>query len=251
MFGSLFNNIYVLRKNSDGDVVSQVKVLLAYANKCKVLERIAQMEKGEGLERAVAVKLPRMSFEIVSMAYDPARQLSKTQSLSRAVENSLTSRYKIYTGVPYNVQFTLNVYGKTQDDGLQIIEQIIPYFSPQYTMTVRPFSEFTDYLEDVPLTLQSVSLSDDYEGTVDSRRTIIYTLDFEMRINFHVNFGGGGDIIRKVTNKIYNISPSANTMGVDSDQLMSTLTVLPDGINVSPDSDYGFTETLVLAPDSA
>ena len=251
MFGSLFNNIYVLRKNSSGDVVSQVKVPLAYANRSKVIERINQMDRGEQYERQVAVKLPRLSFEIISMTYDPSRQLSKTQSLSRAVADSVVNRYKIYAGVPYNIQFQLNAYAKTQDDGLQIIEQILPYFNPQYTLTVKPFSDFADYLEDVPLVLNGVSFLDDYEGTVESRRTIIYTLDFEMKINFHGNYGSGGKIIRKTTNKIYNIAPSANTPGVDSDQLLETLTVVPDALLVNADSDYGFTETITLAVDSA
>lgn len=251
MFGSLFNNLYVLRKNSSGAVVSQVKVPLAYANRSKVIERINQMDQGEQFERAVAVKLPRLSFEIISMNYDPTRQLSKTNNLSRAVADSVTKRYKIYTGVPYNIQFQLNAYAKTQDDCLQIVEQIIPFFNPQYTLTVKPFSAFSDYLEDVPLVLTSVAMVDDYEGAVEQRRTIIYTLDFEMKVNFHGNYGSGGQIIRKATNKIYNIAPSANTVGADSDQLMETLTVLPDGLLVSADSDYGFTETIVLAADSA
>lgn len=251
MFGSLFNNIYVLRKNSSGDVVSQVKVPLAYANRSKVIERINQMDQGEQYERQVAIKLPRLSFEIISMNYDPARQLSKTQNLSRAVPDSVVNRYKIYTGVPYNIQFQLNAYAKTQDDGLQIVEQILPYFNPQYTMTVKPFNDFSDYLEDVPLVLTSVAVLDDFEGTVEARRTIIYTLDFEMKINFHGDYGNGSKIIRKATNKIYNIAPSTLTPGADSDQLLETLTVLPDSLLVSPDSDYGFTETITLAVDSA
>lgn len=251
MFGSLFNNIYVLRKNSSGAVVSQVKVPLAYANRSKVIERINQMDQGEQFERAVAVKLPRLSFEIISMTYDPTRQLSKTQSLSRAVADSVVNRYKIFAGVPYNIQFQLNAYAKTQDDGLQIVEQILPYFNPQYTLTVKPFSDFADYLEDVPLVLNGVSFIDDYEGTVESRRTIIYTLDFEMKINFHGNYGSGSKVIRKTTNKIYNIAPSANTPGVDSDQLLETLTIVPDSLLVNADSDYGFTETITLAVDSA
>ena len=251
MFGSLFNNIYVLRKNSGGTVVSQVKVPLAYANRSKVIERINQMDQGEQYERQVAVKLPRLSFEIVSMTYDPSRQLSKTQSLSRSITDNVVSKYKIYAGVPYNIQFQLNAYAKTQDDALQIVEQILPSFNPQYTLTVKPFTAFSDYLEDVPLVLNGVSFVDDVEGTVESRRTIIYSLDFEMKINFHGDYGRGSKIIRKTTNKIYNIAPSANTPGVDSDQLLETLTIVPDALLVSPDSDYGFTETITLAVDSA
>ena len=248
MFGSLFNNLYVLRKNSSGAVISTVRVPLSYSNKDKMLERINIMQEGNTPQHSLAIKLPRMGFEITAITYDPSRQLSKTTNINKAVADSVTKRHKIYTGTPYNIGFQLNIYGKTIDDVLQIVEQIIPYFTPQYTVTVKPLSDFSDIKEDVPLVLNGISFSDDYEGTQESRRTIIYTLDFEMKVNFRGPIPDSGtSIIRKVTNNIYNYEAG----GLDSDMKIETLTVLPNPLEVNPDSDYGFTTTLVNIVDSA
>lgn len=244
MFGKLFNDIYVLRKNSSGDVISQVKVPLSYAPKDKFLERIRENPDLYN-DQKVAIKLPRMSFEIVSVTYDPTRQLPKTNYVNKA-GTSNSSRSKIYTYVPYNISFQLSLYAKNQDDALQIVEQIIPYFNPQYTLTIKPLADFPDIKEDVPVTLTGVTFTDDYEGSVEQRRTIIYTLDFDIKINFYGPIGEQG-IIRKSIVEFYQIGAGL----ADSDVLLQKLTVEPNPLNVSPDSDYGFTETWVLSVDSA
>lgn len=244
MFGKLFNDIYVLRKNSSGDVISQVKVPLTYAPKQKFLERLAQ-NPDLYEDQKVAIKLPRMSFEIITINYDPTRQLQKSNSISR-IGTSNTNRSKIYSYVPYNISFQLSVYAKNQDDALQIVEQIFPYFNPQYTLTVKPLADFTDVKEDVPVTLTGVTFTDDYEGSVEQRRTIIYTLDFEMKINFYGPIGEQS-IIRKSNVEFYQIGIGL----ADSDVLLQKLTIEPNPLNVSPDSDYGFTETWTLSVDSA
>ena len=244
MFGKLFNDIYVLRKNSSGDVISQVKVPLSYAPKDKFLERIRENPDLYN-DQKVAIKLPRMSFEIVSVTYDPTRQLPKSNYVNKAGASN-SSRSKIYTYVPYNISFQLSIYAKTQDDALQIVEQIIPYFNPQYTLTIKPLADFPDIKEDVPVTLTGVTFTDDYEGSVEQRRTIIYTLDFDIKINFYGPIGEQG-IIRKSIVEFYQIGAGL----ADSDVLLQKLTVEPNPLNVSPDSDYGFTETWVLSVDSA
>ena len=132
VFGSLFNNLHVLRHNSSGETISQVKVPLSYAPKRNFISRLEEMSKGEDAERRVAIKLPRMSFEITNMAYDPTRQLPKVNNISKA-SNEITTKQKIYTSTPYTISFQLNIYAKSQDDALQIVEQILPYFAPQYT----------------------------------------------------------------------------------------------------------------------
>ena len=126
VFGSLFNNLHVLRANSSGEIISQVKVPLSYAPKRNFIQRLAEMSKGEEAERKVAMKLPRMSFEITQMAYDPARQLPKVNRVQNEFENDITKRYKMFTSVPYDVSFQLSIYAKSQDDALQVVEQIIP-----------------------------------------------------------------------------------------------------------------------------
>ena len=121
----MFNNLYVLRKDSSGAVISQLKVPLSYAPKQKFLERIRETENLS--DEKLAVKLPRMSFEISSLYYDPVRQLPKVNSFSEQ-DDTGTTRKKFYTSVPYILNFQLNILSKTSEDAVQIIEQILPFF---------------------------------------------------------------------------------------------------------------------------
>ena len=233
IFGRVFNDIYVLRKNSAGAIISTVKVPLSYAPKAKFLDRIREQADLASGQR-VALKLPRMSFEIVSYTYDPTRQLQKTSSFMQT-GSTAAQRAKINTYVPYNITFQLNIYAKTQDDALQIVEQIMPYFAPQYNLTMAPISAYPDLKEDVPITLQSVDFADDFEGDVATRRTIIYTLTFEMKANFYGPIADK-NVITKAIPKI-----DLDDIGTaDSDYLTITITPTPAG--VSADSDYGFSE---------
>jgi len=234
VFGSMFNNLYVLRQNSSGATISQVKVPLSYAPKRTFLERLQQMNYGEDAERRVAMKLPRMSFEITSMTYDAVRQLPKTNIFSSQGTTS-AKRNKFYTAVPYDIAFDVNVYAKSQDDALQIVEQILPYFNPQYTVSVKPFSDtFPDIKEDVPISLQSVTMSDDFEGSVGDRRTIVYTLSFNMKISFYGPVSES-PLIREVNNNLYILEGDSD---LERFQIRLQTTPTPSGVSV--DSDYGF-----------
>lgn len=242
LFGRLFNNIYVIRKDSAGKVISQVKVPLAYAPRRKFLERIVEQPDLDNNSQ-VAVKLPRMSFEILSYTYDASRQLQKTNSFTRAVDGSIVRNNRFYAGVPYNITFQLNIYAKNQDDALQVVEQIIPYFNPQYTLTMKPFEGFPTVKEDVPIVLSGVSFTDDYEGQLENRRTIIYTLDFDMKINFYGPVDENGSIIR-------DINVNLGVIGVDSDYVTSRINIKPDPLDAGPDSDFGFTTVITSLVDS-
>ena len=235
VFGSLFNNLFVLRKNSAGETISQVKVPLSYAPKRNFISRLESMNNGEQTERRVAIKLPRMSFEITSITYDNTRQLNKMNSLNKVLSGSTVSRQKIFSHTPYNINFDLNIYAKSQDDALQIVEQIFPFFTPQYTVTVKPFSNIADLTEDVPITLTSTNFSDDFEGAIEQRRTIIYTLSFEMKVNFYGSLNTG-KVIREVSNNIFIIDSAS---GGD---YIKTQNITPTPSGVSADSDYGFNE---------
>ncbi len=238
VFGSMFNNLYVLRENSAGEIISQVKVPLSYAPKRNFIARLDQMSNGEESERRVAIKLPRMSFEITNMQYDATRQLPKTNAISKAVANTVTNRRKLYTSTPYTISFQLNVYAKSQDDALQIVEQILPYFTPQYTLTIKPFADINTLTEDVPVTLSGVSFSDDFEGALEQRRTIIYTLDFEMKIALYGPESNKA-VIRDVRNNLFLQEAGLN----DSDVYIKTLKITPNPSSVNADSDYGFIDT--------
>lgn len=238
VFGSLFNNLYVLRTNSSNEVISQVKVPLSYAPKRNFLERLQNMSNGEDAERRVAMKLPRMSFEITSMTYDSIRQLPKTNTFSTAIDGDNNKRNKFFAATPYDITFDVNIYAKSQDDALQIVEQIIPYFNPQYTVSVKPFgTSHPEIKEDVPIVLSGVVMSDDFEGSIGDRRTIVYTLTFTMKIAF---YGPVSDskLIREVNNNLYILAGDSDR---EDFQYRMQLTPTPSGVSV--DSDYGFSFT--------
>ena len=243
LFGRLFNNIYVIRKNSSGAVISQVKVPLSYAPKNKFLERIRE-NPDLNADTQVAIKLPRMSFEITSIAYDAARQLAKVGNFNTlASDGSTSKRQKFFNPVPYSINFQLNAYAKSQDDALQIIEQILPTFNPQYALTIKPFTtEFPNFKEDIQVIIQGVSFSDDFEGAMEQRRTIIYSLDFEMKLSYHGPIADNS-IIRQADAKFFDTNAGLN----DSDIGLETIRVTPNPTSVIglEDSDFGFTTTIL------
>ena len=245
VFGALFNNIYVIRKDAAGAIISQVKVPLSYAPKRSFIDRIANMQKGEEAERLVAIKLPRMSFEITSFNYDASRQLTKISNYN-LTGTSTSNRSKFFSPVPYTISFQLNVYAKTHDDALQIVEQIVPYFNPQYVVTIKPVTDFPSIKEDSAVILNAVTFSDDYEGSLEQRRSIIYTLDFDMKISFYGPINTG-NIIRQADAQVYSMLTGLT----DSDELLETIRVIPNPSDASPDSDYGFTTLIYEALDSA
>ncbi len=240
MFGSLFNNIYVLRANSAGGIISQVKVPLSYAPKDKFLERIRENPDLDEDTR-VAIKLPRMSFEITSLTYDAARQLQKISTF-KTIGDTNAKRQKFFTPVPYSVNFQLNIYAKSQDDALQIVEQILPTFNPQYALTVKPFAtEYPALKEDVPIIIQGVGFSDDFEAGLEQRRTIMYSLDFEMKINFYGSISQSNIIRQAKTNLGLKGEGFA-----DSDVTIETITTDPSPLSTigMDDSDFGFTTSI-------
>lgn len=235
IFGSLFNNLYILRQTNTGSVISQIKVPLSYAPKRNFIERLNEMSKGEDAERMVAMKLPRMSFEITDISYDGSRQLPKTNSISKSLSSDNTRKTRFYTAVPYNIGFQLNIYAKSQDDCLQMVEQILPYFTPQYSVTVKPFSDYPDILEDVPILLESVAFEDNYDGVLEQRRTIVYTLNFTMKVSFY-GPTQNSSIIRAVNNNVFSQGAGL----ADSDVFLNRIRVTPSPEDVSIDSDYSF-----------
>ena len=246
-FGSLFNNINILRKQGSGNVASQVKVPLSFAPKRKFLDEIRQRNSSNlHDEQVIAVTLPRMSFEMVGLNYDPSRQLPKTNNRIKA-GSSPSVRNRFYTKTPYNIQFQLNLYTKNHDEALQVLEQIFPYFTPQYTLSMKPMDDFPDIIDDIPLVLNAVTFSDDYEGPAEQRRTIIYTLDFEMKIDFY-----GPTTESKVIEKadIEFFLNSIRDSNIEVYTSYSTLSVTTDPRPVSPDSDFDDVTTLSLTRDS-
>ena len=170
-FGTLFNNINIRHKDASGTNFSVMKVPLAYGPMQKFLARIQQQPD---LEREIAITLPRLSFEMQGIQYDPTRKTGIAQTF---LTQNGTNAKKVYMPVPYNVGFELSVMAKLSDDALQILEQILPYFQPSFNITVNLVSSIGEK-KDVPIVLESINYSDQYEGGFDSRRIIIYTLSF-------------------------------------------------------------------------
>ena len=152
MFGTMFNNINIVRQNAAGNTISQIRVPLAYAPREKYLARI-QADPDLRAGQRVALKLPRLSFEIAGIQYDPSRKVPKLNrfAVQKKGQTNRDIRGSLYSPVPYIINFQLNAFTKNQDDALQIVEQIIPYFTPQYTLTIKPFAEYPNIKEDVPI----------------------------------------------------------------------------------------------------
>ena len=167
-FGTLFNNITILQ----GD--SYIKVPLAYGPTQKFLARLNQ---SPDLNKSTAITLPRISFEFTGLVYDPSRKVTTTQTFTVKDPNDGTETKKAYMPVPYNMQFELSVMTKLNDDALQIIEQILPYFQPSYNITVDLVSSINEK-KDIPIVLENITMQDDYEGDFTTRRVLLYTLRF-------------------------------------------------------------------------
>jgi hypothetical protein len=180
VFGTLFNDISVIRQDGSGNVLNQVKVPLAYGPKQKFLARLDQNTNSDA---SMAIKLPRMAFEITSLDIDSAQKLGKRNVISENHATDSTKKKTLKQQVAYNINMTLHILAKNQDDGLQIVEQILPYFQPEYTITIRPVDGF-QYKQDVPIVLTGVTINDDYEGDFQTRRVLAYQLDFTMKMKF-------------------------------------------------------------------
>jgi len=170
-FGTLFNDINIRHRDASGTSFSNLKVPLAYGPIQKFLARIQQQPN---LDREIALTLPRLSFELTGLQYDPSRKTGVTQTF---IANQGGNVKKVYMPVPYNVTFELNVISKLNDDSLQIIEQILPYFQPSFNITINLISAIGEK-KDVPIVMESITQNDQYEGGFDSRRLIIHTLRF-------------------------------------------------------------------------
>jgi hypothetical protein len=195
-FGTLFNSITVKHKKDSGEVISLIKVPIAYGPIQKFLARVEQQPN---LNKPVQITLPRMSFELVGLNYDPTRKVTSTQTFLSPSTTDGTDIRKAYMPVPYNMDFELSIMTKLDDDMLQIVEQILPYFGPSYTISINLLNLIGEK-RDVPVTLNSISMSDDYEGDFTTRRALVYTLRFTAKnYLFGPISSASDDIIKKVS----------------------------------------------------
>jgi hypothetical protein len=234
-FGTLFNNIYIRHKNNSEEIVDETKVGIAYGPIQKFLAKIQQQSE---LNKAIQITLPRMSFEMTSIQYDSTRKANVTQTF-KTCGNGNTIK-KVYMPVPYNIGFQLNIMTKLQDDALQIVEQILPNFQPSFNLTVNLVDSIGEK-RDIPIVLDSVLFTDDYEGDFSTRRTLIYTLNFTAKTYLFGPISDSTDgLIRKVQVDYYAGSD------VTTAKREMRYTVTPDPVDAEPDDDFGFNESLEM-----
>jgi hypothetical protein len=180
MFGNMFNDLVVRRYDAAGTNVGAIAVPLSYAPKEKFLARITQ---DPALDRQVAIQLPIMSFEMTTLNYDGTRRLNAHNRNVKVTTDEDKLDFN-YAPVPYDLQFNLYAYVRNADDGAQILEQIVPYFGPEWTNSLRIIPQ-TSITQDIPTILNTVSIEDAYEGDFETRRALIYTFDFTVKAYFY------------------------------------------------------------------
>ena len=191
-FGTLFNDIQIKHKDKSGGDFSIITVPIAYGPIQKFLARI---EQSPNVRKEVAITLPRMSFEMTGISYDPSRKSSTMQTF-KTVDKDSNEVTKVYMPVPYNVNFRLSIMSKLNEDALQVIEQILPYFQPHFNLTVDLVSSIGER-RDIPMTLNGIQMDDQYEGDFTTRRVLIYTLDFTAKTYLFGPIGTPNDALIK------------------------------------------------------
>ena len=240
-FGTMFNDIHIVRKNNSGAITQSMKVPLAYGPKQKFLVRLDQ---DASLDSKVSITLPRLGFEIQNLSYDATRKLNRVQKFKK-VKSSSTDADKLDTQfmpVPYNLDIQLYAMAKQSDDALQIVEQILPFFQPDYTLTVNDMADM-GIKRDVPIVLNSIDYEDNYQGDFAERRAIMYTLSFTAKFYLYGPVTASS-VIKKVQVDQYTDLP---------DKLPSReqrYTVTPNPVSADADDDFGFSEASSFFQDA-
>ena len=247
-FGTLFNNIE-LKKIVDGQVIETEKVPLAYGPKQKFLYRL-QGNPTDG--RKVAITLPRIYFEMTGIDYDAARKTPATQKYKTVINDNGNEVRTQYVPVPYNISFEVGILCKSQDDGLQILEQILPFFQPSFSMSLKFIPDMNE-VRDVAVVLNSVDFDDDWEDDFSTRRSITYTMQFTAKSYIYGPYTKA-DVIRKsriietigdtAVNKRHvelSYTPKAKT-DINQD---GQVTAADDAL-VTADDDFGFNEGMTF-----
>ena len=238
-FGTIFNNINIVRTNSSGAVTQSMKVPLAYGPKQKFLTRLRE---DPNLNKKVSLTLPRIGFEISGISYDSSRKLNSIQKLKKV--NSSTDGKTMssqFMPVPYNMDFELFIMAKSSDDALQIVEQILPFFQPEYTVTMNIIPEL-DIKRDIPIIINSVNYEDTYNGEFTQRRAVIYTLNFTAKTYLYGPMTNQG-VIKTVQ----------ADLGADTEAPLARderIVVTPNPTTADSDDDFGFTTTITSFTDS-
>ena len=238
-FGTMFNNINLVRKDNSGSIIQSMKVPLAYGPREKFLVRL---NEDADLTKQVAITLPRIGFEIQNLEYDSARKLNRVQRFKKVKGANAKQLDAQYMPVPYNLSIELYVMAKQSDDALQIVEQILPYFQPDYTLTIND-NVAMDSKRDVPIVLNSISYEDNYQGDFTTRRALIYTLSFTAKFYLY------GPVTSSKVIKTVQVDQYTDSE-VNSPKREQRLTVTPNPTSADADDNFGFNETTSFFEDA-
>ena len=241
VFGTMFNEIDIQRDNSDGTATQNVRVPLSYGPKQKFIARLdSAADLMDNTKSRVAMTLPRIAFDITGLTYDAERKLGKLKQYKLHDSSDNTVLRTQFAPVPYNINFGLYVLSKNTEDALQIVEQILPFFTPDFTVTMTTVPG-TNEKRDVPIILSDVSYTDEYEGDFQSRRVITWNLNFEMKTYLYGSISSS-EIIRDVRARTY-ISDDGQVDSTAGRQ--SEIKQVPNPTNASPEtSPLNITETI-------
>ena len=239
-FGTMFNNIQLVRKDNDGNIIQTMKVPLAYGPRGKFLVRLdADADLGS---KTSSITLPRIGFEINNLSYDPARKLNRVQKFRKVKGDNSDQLDTQYMPVPYNLDFELYILAKQSDDALQIVEQILPYFQPDYTITMNDMAAM-GIKKDVPVILNSISYEDDYQGEFQNRRALIYSLSFTAKFYLYGPVTSSS-VIKTATVDQYTDLPD------QSPKREQRYKVSVDPITADADDNFGFNEVSSFFEDA-
>jgi len=226
VFGTLFNEIQVLRRDEDGAELQRFTVPLSYSSKEKWLARLRQGTQLDGEETVTQISLPRMGFELTNMSYDPQRKHITTTQRKVCDPNNPDVLLTSFAPVPYDIELSLYIMVDKQEDGLQIVEQILPFFSPGFTISIKSIEGLYDSV-DVPYILNSTTIEDNFEGDMTTRRVILWTLTFTAKAQIFGAVNESG-IIRKV---IANLREFDGTLD-------AKICVEPDPLDAQPGDPF-------------
>ena len=238
-FGTTFNNIQLVRKDNSGEVKQSMKVPLAYGPRQKWLTRL---NEDVDLSKTVAVTLPRIGFEIQNLSYDSARKLNRVQKFKKVKGAKSDQLDTQFMPVPYNLSIQLYVMAKQSDDALQIVEQILPYFQPDYTLTVNDMADM-GIKRVIPIILNSIGYEDNYQGDFETRRALIYTLDFTAKFYLY------GPVTSSKVIKTVQVDQYTDLKDT-APRREQRFTVSPTPANADADDDFGFNETTSFFTDA-
>lgn len=249
-FGTLFNNIELKTVDPDtGDVLEVEKVPLAYGPKQKFLTRL---EQNPDVDRKVAITLPRLYFEMTGITYDSARKTSPVQKYRTTIADDGSELRTQYVPVPYDMDFELGIIAKDQNTGLQILEQILPFFQPNFNITLNMITDMEEK-RDIAIILNNINYEDEWDDSFLNRRSIVWTLNFTAKSYIYGPYSTSGIIRKAIVYESYgDLAASRRTASytyspkaLEDNNNDGVINAADDELIISTD-DFGFNEGIEL-----